>query len=422
MAGELRDPDAMEDVPVVAAQELRCPNCGAPWTMRGFNTTQTFACASCGGVIDTSGEKWQLVQKVEGAYQTRPRFALGTRGKLEGITWEVIGWCARYVRAYGQKFSWEEHLLYNPYEGFRYLIYQDGHFVLAEPLAGLPSVRPMSASYEGESYKHFSTGNACVEEVLGEFPWQVRRNDIARADDFVSPPYMLSREETEDEITWSRSRYLSQDEALAFAKPSRQLGSAKGIHPCQPNPHKANLVWIAKTAAASLVAWALLAFIYLGSCKGHEVWRGTVPPEGVTEEVTLEDGGVLEVHGNAGCNNNWVYLNVMLVGPQGVSETAHAGGVEMEFYSGADSDGPWSEGNRGSSELMGGIPSGKYVLQLTHHPGSTYKGSVSVRLVEDVAAYRYVCCSLLLLLVVPCAALALSASFEQRRWAESDHA
>lgn len=419
MAGELPDEDAVAVVPAV---ELRCANCGAPWTLRGFTTTSSFACERCGAVMDRSGEKWQLVDKVEGAYQTRPRFALGTRGKLMGTTWEVVGWCERFVRAYGQKFSWEEHLLYNPYEGFRYLIYQDGHFVFTEPLAGVPVVRPMSATYEGQTYKHFSTGNAQVEEVLGEFPWQVRRGDVAKADDYVAPPYMLSREETPEEITWSRSVYLTQAEALAFAKPSRALGAARGIHPCQPNPHRANLAWIAKTTAAALLAWVVCTFLYVGSCQSRHVWTGSVPVEGHVEPVKLERGGVIEVRGEAPCANNWVYVSAMLVGPQGVSETAYVGGVEMEFYSGTDSDGAWTEGSRSGTDLFGGLPPGDYVLQLTQDPGSTYKGPVTVRLDEDVAAFHYVCCSLVLLLIVPVLAVALTASFEQRRWAESDHA
>lgn len=413
MAGE-------EGVAVVQAQELRCPSCGAPWTMRGFNTTRTLACEHCGSIIDTSAEKWQLVEKVEGAYHARPRFALGTRGKLFGVQWEVIGWCSRYVRAYGQKFTWEEHLLYNPYEGFRYLVYQDGHFVFVEPLPGVASVRPNAAAYEDKVYKHFSTGKAVVEEVLGEFPWQMRRGDVAKTDDYVDPPFVLSKEETEDEITWSKGVYVEPSKVLeAFGKPARGVSAPVGVHACQPNPHKPVLSWLLKATAVSVVLWLVLSFMYLASGENRVVYNGTVPAgQDVTQEVDLELGGAVELSAEANCNNNWVFVNAMLVGPQGVSEQAVYAGLEVEYYHGPD----WSEGSRSTSTIVGGVKPGRYVLQLTIHPQSTYKGDVRVLVREDVAAFRYVCCSWICLIIVPAIAGILSAGFEQRRWAESDHA
>lgn len=408
------------EVATVEAQELRCPNCGAPWTMRGFNTTRTLACEHCGSVIDTSAEKWQLVEKVEGAYNARPRFALGTRGKLKNIPWEVIGWCSRYVRAYGQKYTWEEHLLYNPYEGFRYLVYQDGHFVFVEPLPGVAAVRPNAAAYEDKVYKHFSTGKAVVEEVLGEFPWQMRRGDVARTDDYVDPPYVLSKEETEDEVTWSRGEYLDPAVVLAaFGKPSRGVTAPRGVHACQPNPHKPLLSWTLKTAGAAMIAWLVFSFFYMASADNRVVYNGVVNAQsGVTQEIDLQLGGTVEFTAEANCSNNWVFVNAMLVGPQGVSEEAQYAGLEVEFYSGPD----WSEGSRSTTTKIGAVRPGKYVLQLTHHPQSTYKGDVRVLVREDVSAFCYVCCSWAFLIVVPVAAGILSGSFEQRRWAESDHA
>ena len=135
----------------VQATELRCPNCGAPVTLRGFATTRTKTCESCDSVIDTSGEAWTLVQTVDKAHKSKPAYALGTRGELDGVTWEVIGWQQRSVRSYGQVYRWEEHLLYNPYHGFRYLLLQDGHWVVVTPCPGVPQTGVNSAQYAQQS-------------------------------------------------------------------------------------------------------------------------------------------------------------------------------------------------------------------------------------------------------------------------------
>ncbi|MCI0440749.1 MAG: hypothetical protein L0177_16710, partial [Chloroflexi bacterium] len=79
-----------DELASLSVEALRCPNCGAPWTRRGFATTKTFACEHCGAVIEDAHGKWLVAQQVEGAYEALPRWPLGTRGKLDGTTWELI--------------------------------------------------------------------------------------------------------------------------------------------------------------------------------------------------------------------------------------------------------------------------------------------------------------------------------------------
>ncbi len=404
----------------VAAVAFRCDSCGAPWELRGFQTTRTIACESCGSIFDTRGEQWQLVQQVERAYKTKPRFALGTRGQLDGVEWEVIGWQERSVTAWGQRYPWEEHLLFNPYEGFRYLMVQDGHCVVVEPVAGVPDTGVNRAAYKGRTYKHFSTADAVVDAVLGEFPWEVRRGDAVSAADYVDPPSILSSEAAEGEVTWSQGRYLPREEVIAaFGRPATPLGPIKGIHPCQPNPHRATARWMAGALAVALAAWVLFAGFYLFSRQNKVVWEGKVPPEGVlVEGLTLDsftEGAPLSVHGAAPLRNQWVYLSGMLVNP--VTEQAYFLGLELSYYSGSD----WSEGSRSGSEVVSGVPNGTYHLQLTPDPKSLYKGPVEVEVRRDVPLFRYVCCSFFLLLVVPALVFVQSYGFEVSRWKESDH-
>ena len=44
--------------------------------------------------------------------------------------------------------------------------------------------------------------------MLGEFPWQVRVGESAEVTDYVSPPRVISSEQTGNEVTWSMGEYM----------------------------------------------------------------------------------------------------------------------------------------------------------------------------------------------------------------------
>jgi hypothetical protein len=402
---------------------MRCESCGAPWEMRGFANTKTIACESCGTIFDTSGESWQLVQEVEGAYVTKPRYPLGTRGKLDDVEWEIIGWVKRSVRSCGIRYTWEEHLLFNPYEGFRYLMYQDGHFVVMTPIPGAPTAGLKRARYRDRSYRHFSTAKATVDEVLGEFPWEVRRGDAVKAADYVDPPRILSSEKSEGELVWSEGRYLTRDEVVAaFGEPARAARTPDEPHPCQPNPTAGLAKWMLKAVVAGVIMWALLTLIYSGSRQDREVWRGTLAGNSLDATFTLDSGrdvSTVEVDAWAGVNNSWVYVECLLV--ETASEKASYIGLDVSYYHGSSGGESWSEGSKSTSELVSGIPNGEYLLQVSRHKGSRYKGPVNIKVSRDVVLYRYPCCSLLLLLIVPMFVMARNRAFEQKRWQQSDY-
>ena len=50
-----------------------------------------------------------------------PLIPLGTRGKIRGTDYEVIGFERRTIHVDGAAYSWHEYVLFNPFKGFRYL-------------------------------------------------------------------------------------------------------------------------------------------------------------------------------------------------------------------------------------------------------------------------------------------------------------
>ena len=114
----------------------------------------------------------------------------------------------------GDAYGWNEYVLFDPYQGFRYLSEYQGHWSDIRSIHALPAVssqraRP-TASYDDRTFRHFQSATARTEFVLGEFPWRVEVEDRVDVADFVAPPFMLSREGTTSEATWSLGEYIDR--------------------------------------------------------------------------------------------------------------------------------------------------------------------------------------------------------------------
>lgn len=159
---------------------------------------------------------------------------VGDEGKLDGARFRVLGIVARSIRIEGERYGWQEYLLHDAAEGFRWLVVSDGHWSLVETIEpGLVLETDRGATLEGETYKPLSSGKARVDWATGELPWEASIGDTTDVRDYVRAPHLLSRESTEDEVTWSRGTYLSPD-AVARAFGKRSLPKPVGRAPNQP--------------------------------------------------------------------------------------------------------------------------------------------------------------------------------------------
>jgi hypothetical protein len=150
----------------------------------------------------------------------------------------VIGIMQRSIRIESERYTWEEYVLHTPSEGLRWLVVSGGHWNLVESVeAGQVEESERGATYDGEDYRAWSSGRARLEWATGELPWAAAIGDVAKARDYVRAPYMLSRESTANEITWSRGTYTPPDTiARAFGK--RVLPKLSGRAPNQPKTPK----------------------------------------------------------------------------------------------------------------------------------------------------------------------------------------
>lgn len=415
----------------VRARAFACLACGAPIALHAEGSLVA-ACTSCGAMIDVAGERFALITRHR-ANEARfaPRLPLGTVGRLRGVAREVVGFLRRQIQVDGVAYSWGEYLLWSAQEGFCWLTEYNGHWNLVTTLNGVP--RPQGAeavSHLGRSYRHFQTAWAEVIYVAGEFYWRVEEGERAEVTDYVSPPYLLSKERSGSEITWSLAEYLTPDEVRAAFRLAAPLMRPVGVYANQPSPHAGSLPrYLAAFAAFAVLAVAIqIGFVV--TAQNKEVWRETVSLGGAAHQLervtgSFEIGGRdtnLVLRNATNVANNWLYLDMTLV-DEAAGRSWHAD-REVSYYSGHDSDGAWSEGDPKDEVVFAGVPAGRYHLELAAEtqPGARAPVTSQLSVLRDVPGWLNLGLLLGALALGPVFAYMRSAGFESRRWAESDHA
>ncbi|HEY2547061.1 MAG TPA: DUF4178 domain-containing protein, partial [Candidatus Acidoferrum sp.] len=392
---------------------------------------ETVVCASCHSILDAKDPNLQILQKFDAIVgEVPPLIPLGTRGKLRGVDYEVIGFQRRSITVEGIRYDWHEYVLFNPYKASRYLTEYNGHWNDISVCKELPVVQFASANYLGEIYKHFQTADANTNFVLGEFPWQVRVDEHATVTEYVKPPRVLSSEKTENEVTWSVGEYMyGADIWKSFNLPG-SAPEAVGVYENQPSPVSENVkgIWAAFLAFALLLFFLMAAFDFIshkGTIFDSSYHLNVGEPKGeasfVTDVFNLEGRtSNVEVITTANVDNSWIYLNYALINQD--SEQAWDFGREVSYYHGYDSDGSWTEGGQKNTVIIPSVPAGHYYLRIEpevdpKHPPITY----SVEVKRDVPVLGFFGIAFFALLLPAIAITWRSLSFERMRWAESDH-
>jgi hypothetical protein len=430
-------PNAALDASRTASRTVRCPHCAAAVDLRASGQTLAVVCSSCGTVLDPSGEDVAIIQRADAAQKAvAPVLPLGARGQFDGTVHEIIG-CMVRADTYA---SWHEYLLFNPWQGFRWLVTYRGHWSLVDRLLSPPvNVGLREVISGGERYRLFARAKTQVEAVLGEFYWRVERGEVSDADDYIAPPKIVSREKypSFSEETWSAGKYiLPQEIERAFALPEK-LPRPAGIYLNQPNPYHEKWHRIrSATVCAVLLLCALQVYFLVAHPKQDQLHQSymVVPTTPVTrtaatqkpasdfdtQTFTLTGGPQpVDVTFSAPLQNTWVDVDVQLVNSG--SGEARADQTELSYYSGYDSDGAWSEGSRIKTVRFASVVPGTYFLRV--EPEADPKApplSLAVEVQSGGLFWSNFFLSAALLLWYPAWVLYRRHAFEQSRWGDSD--
>jgi Domain of unknown function (DUF4178) len=424
--------------PKPQTKALNCPNCGAAVALHSFGQAVTVVCAGCHSILDAKDPSLAILQQFEiKTSDIRPLIPLGTRGKLRGTDYEIIGFQRRSIKVDGITYCWHEYVLFNPYKGIRYLSEYNGHWNDISICRVLPVVdhnmfgtSSLTASYLGETYKHFQSCDASTDFVLGEFPWQVRVGEQATVTDFVHPPRVLSSEKLGYEVTWSIGEYMYGREIWDAFKLPGAPPEATGVYENQPSSVNVNLtgIWLA-FAALAVFLFALMVGFDIHAKKApvlHQTYQyNRAESRGESSFVTdvFELTGhpsTVEVKTFAPVSNHWIYLNYALIN----QDTGQAWdfGREVSYYYGYDSDGSWSEGKQSDAVVIPSVPSGHYYMRIEPEVDPSLPIiPYTVDVTHDVPVFGIYGLAFLALLL-PVVIISFRAyTFERSRWSESDH-
>ena len=335
-------------------RSLLCPNCGAPVTVRAVGITLTVVCANCGSSLDAADPDLAILQQSMAA-RSRARIPLGTRGRLGGIEWEAIG----YLERSGGGGHWDETLLFNPWVGYRFLVHADGDWRSGSPLDLVPKADGTAVRVAGDRFRADESYDATVDFVVGEFFWRVTVGETVAVVDYAGlGGAMLSREANGSEISWTRlDKHGDGVVERAFGLEPPETPASQRRRARKPS--------LAKTLIA-LIATVIMMFINIIGPGEQQVINITVAPQPdgpvLTETigvVTLQRWrNIVAVTSRSDLNNAWVDLDFALVDRR--TQKRFEAYTVVEYYSGSDSDGRWSEGDENRTIHFASLPPGSY--------------------------------------------------------------
>ncbi|NBC36748.1 DUF4178 domain-containing protein [Novosphingobium sp. FSY-8] len=366
-------------------RSVTCPQCGGGIDIRAAGVTISVGCQYCGALLDVANPDVALItawhQEV-----AKLKLPLGSRGVIDGVTWEVIGWVERSA----QGWTWAEYLLFNPYAGYRWLVRSGDEWQFGRMLTERPRelLNAGQVDWRGQAFTaEEGPVTITTTRVLGEFYWRVRAGEEWQAVSFSAGPQSLSREADGDEVQWTHLVPVAPQVIERFVKPVNfNASSPRHANPSAPPPQRGyssdtSSTWANRPWRADGDHWRMFAFAVLTSLLAMIVLAlaGIKGNEAVGRTQLVVDGP--EVQFSAGTItvtrprqfvtiraatdtfvNKWVDLDYVLVN-KATQQGVPASDV-VEYYEGTDSDGHWTEGSHQTTTLIAEVPAGNYELMV----------------------------------------------------------
>ena len=411
--------------------QARCTQCNGPLELHAPDRSKRVACPYCGALLDVSRGKLAFLQALEGP-KYPPKIPLGRKGTLRGTDWLCIAFLVRSCRVEGVDYRWEEYLLFERSRGFSWLVESDGHWTHLLPIAaGDVQTRAGAVVFRGRRLRAFQAVRAFTEYVLGECYWAVEQGENVAVIEYVDPPWSLTREDSDREISYSAGTYVDPKE-IAAAFHLEKMAHPTGIAPSQPNPAQAKLGRDLRLTFIYTAALLVLFLLVQFSASQQRVLDdfAQIPVVGLSgsPEVThvsqpfqIQRSGNLQATLTGGpFDNDWLGLDCALFNEETGEVTSFYS--ELSYYHGVDSDGRWSEGSTSQTLYLSRVPAGRYTLQVTPYFAGLGRFRYSVALRSDVPRALWLFVALAAIFIWPMLTKLRANGFEKARWRENNFA
>ncbi|MGC4069996.1 MAG: DUF4178 domain-containing protein, partial [Polyangiaceae bacterium] len=213
----------------VRTAHLKCPSCGGDVPKLGGERSERLGCPYCGAVSDIAERR--LVSQQERLLES-PTIPIGSQGRFDGIDYLCLAYVKRSSLFDGERYGWEEFLLFAPQVGYRWLV-DDPETGWYFATAVSPSAidlrgRPDAVGYLGRAFELRNENEARVDYVLGEVYWKCAVGETVEVTDYAAGDTVLSRELSSGEVNWTYSAKIPWPAiAEAFGLPvARKAGAA----------------------------------------------------------------------------------------------------------------------------------------------------------------------------------------------------
>lgn len=233
---------------------LDCPSCAGTVSIAVAMATQV-VCPSCSTLLDCSGDRAEIIEANRRLARFNTTLSLGARGRL-GAEYTVIGIMQCDVPTDRTEPAWTEYLLFNPDQGYLWLVETQEGWQRVSVCDDWPLLHDMGSARWGKrtwtrKYDYVSR----VKQVFGAFNWRVRRGDSTRVTDFACGHETLTREQSDDEVTWSHAVRMGEvtiADAFGLPRTTRYTRTAP-TRPQEDQTPDTGLIWIGIAGTVTLL-------------------------------------------------------------------------------------------------------------------------------------------------------------------------
>lgn len=412
------------------ARIISCPKCKAENRNVTYGQASYFACPACHKLIDLNQENYEVIFNFTSKYVRKPLIPLGSRGIFNETEYEVIAFLVG--KEVGFRFTWSEYVLFNPIYGYAYLSEYEGHWNFIEGTNDYPRNHLTSNSFVNKlgEFEIFHKYKSEIIYAQGELNWNIKDKEKPTINEFISPPYMMTREVTSKSLTWYLGKYMEPVEISKAFNISILYPQRTGIGANQPYKEGLRKDALKKITYFAFIILLIIQLLFIGASKQEVVFSNTFfLPQGdarpiVTAPFQLKNSYLgtanLEFNLFSKVDNDWFEVGLTLINDKTGEEFQFEQGVE--YYYGYDGGEHWSEGSTNSSKLLTYIPDGIYHLNIQPIKNDISKElHFNLDVVRDIPVWSNFFFVVIFLLAYPVFAYFKTESFERGRWMNSNY-